>query len=221
MRMDTALNPRLVWAVGAFAALVLSGPAPTAAQGARVETFTARIMQADTNDDDRISLQEAKDQASARFDMLDTDGDGLVGRDAFAAAAEDRMADARAERFAARDTDGDGTLSKDEFTATAERKRLARRMFRRLDADDSGAVTPAELEAGLQAMRERRGTDLDQRVDAYFDRADSNGDGQLDRAEHLAQVTERFQANDRNGDDMLTQAEIRAAIESRRADRAR
>ncbi|WP_239520754.1 calcium-binding protein [Pseudooceanicola aestuarii] len=118
----------------------------------------------------------------ARFEQMDTNGDGKVTQDEIRARA--------ADRFAKADADGDGFLSADEMVAgmkareeerakareaaKAERMdKMASRMIARLDADDDGKVSAAELEAGPD------------RTTRMFERLDKDKDGAIS-AEEMA-----------------------------------
>ncbi len=103
-----------------------------------------------------------------RFDQVDADKDGKVTKaevEAF-----------RAARFAAADTDKNGSLSPEELAAFQEQEMAARkaaratRMLERLDANSDGQLSAEEF----AAMGQRR---------SPFDRADTDGDGAVSKAE--------------------------------------
>lgn len=100
-------------------------------------------------------------------------------REKFAA----KRAEHEAEMFSTLDADGDGAISADEFAARDERKkeRMQRHAFDRMDIDDDGLLTDADVAARIEKMRA----------------ADTNGDGQIDRAERREAYRARREA--RNG----------------------
>jgi Ca2+-binding EF-hand superfamily protein len=78
---------------------------------------------------------------NAMFSRLDTDGDGTISAEEFAAA--------RLDRLRAADTDGDGVLSQEElvqYVMQREFERRAQRLARALDVTGDGTVSLADLE---------------------------------------------------------------------------
>jgi Ca2+-binding EF-hand superfamily protein len=101
------------------------------------------------------------------FSAIDTDGDGFISRDEFAAA--------RTQRVQERATQG-GQM---RGLATAS-------SFDSLDADQDGKLSPEEFAAGQQAQRGKRGGSGGRSVGknvAPFQDFDLNGDGQIDQME--------------------------------------
>lgn len=103
------------------------------------------------------------------FDAIDADKDGKI--------TADELAAFKATRLAAADTDKDGKISVAEMQAMqdammAERKALrAQSMLDRMDANADGSVTVEEMAAG--------GPD----GGMFIDRADTDGDGAVSKAE--------------------------------------
>jgi hypothetical protein len=78
-------------------------------------------------------------------------------------------------------------------------------------AREHGGMVQAQMhEAAQRAPRDA----AHQRANAAFDRADANGDGQLNRdeAQRLPAVAERFDAIDTNGDRMLSRDEFQRGV---------
>ncbi|HUD30113.1 MAG TPA: EF-hand domain-containing protein [Novosphingobium sp.] len=105
-----------------------------------------------------------------RGDMLeaaDANGDGLVSREEYRAS--------RGAKFARLDRNGDGAVSRDDFARLAERRPDAAQKLELLvteaDANKDGKVTRAEYDAMPTPI---------------FDKADTNGDGNLDKTEMAA-----------------------------------
>ena len=166
-----------------------------------------------------IDISEAKAKEEARFTAIDTDGDGLVSGDEFAATdarqlfAGLRQGAQRGEREARRRGAGErrGT-QRDRARAGKERrqaehegrKRTARReAFETADVDDDGQLSTEEYEdmpAVVDAER-RRG---------MFARLDANGDGWL-VPEEFPSVVNRLEVLDADGDGLVTRDEMRAA----------
>ncbi|MCA0978594.1 hypothetical protein LCM19_09475 [Qipengyuania flava] len=184
-----------------------------------------------------VTRGEAISHATARFERMDVNKDGVLD-------AADRAARAQ-QRFAKADTNGDGELSQSEMTAMhqarknrrseanearAEQRqaRMAER-FARMDADQSGGLSQAELKAmhemrgkrGGEAREERRGGKRGHHGRGgmrMLAMADSNGDKAISRTEFTAAATARFDRADANGDGTVTAAERKEARETRRAE---
>lgn len=88
-------------------------------------------------------------------------------------------------------------------------------LLRRYDADGDGVLSDAE-KAVAKADRQAA---ADQRIDAFFDKADKNSDGKLDRQE-LKKVGPRARMiakADADKDGFITKAELKAHIAAQRA----
>ncbi len=114
--------------------------------GPRLPDFT----QIDANNDGALTMDEFQNQAQAKFDGSDTNGDGLLDvAELTAAAARERGQ--RIERMIARkDTNGDGMLSVEEM-----QPRNVGQFFTRADADGNGEISQVEWDAAKAKMRER------------------------------------------------------------------
>jgi hypothetical protein len=99
------------------------------ALAARAASFQA----IESDGDGKISLDEIKKAAAAKFDALDRNRTGTLTRREVG-----RLRLSRKD-FAAADPDKDGTLSKDEYLALAEQR------FKALDTKQAGALTLAEF----------------------------------------------------------------------------
>lgn len=102
--------------------------------GDRAEMHAERLGELDTNADGTVSAEEFAAGATARFARADQDGDGFLS-------ADELMRHPRAEERAARmiahlDRDGDGRISASE---------MPQDRFARLDRNGDGALTPDEL----------------------------------------------------------------------------
>ena len=100
-----------------------------------------------------VTLQDAERFASAQFDRLDRNRDGVVDHDEFVASAKralDRVSEARKTQvqrsldrretiFKTLDQHGDGKLTKDEYLAGT------RQHFAEIDTKKSGMITAVDL----------------------------------------------------------------------------
>ncbi len=108
-------------------------------------------------------------RASQRFDRLDTDRNGAISRDEFAARGERGGPDARTADGAGTekkrggrghrggmmmlrmaDADNDGSVTRAEFDAAVKAH------FAEVDTDSDGSITKEERDAAKQKMREMR-----------------------------------------------------------------
>ena len=129
-----------------------------------------------------------------------------------------------AQRFRRADADGNGMLSRAEAETAAPR--LAKH-FDAIDVNRDGQISPEEIRAFRRAGRKagRRGGSTGRpgaKFEAYFTRADVDGDGTLSRAEAergMPRIARKFGRIDRDGDGRLTLEEIRAWLALRRAAR--
>lgn len=139
-----------------------------------------------------------------------------------------------AERFAKMDVNSDGVL--DAADRTARRAQA----FDRLDTDRNGSISRAEFDARQSARAERRGQRAEggQRMGGkrgghhragrmgMAQRADTNGDQAISRAEFTAAALSHFDRADADKNGTVTQAErqtqrqaMRAQWQERRAQR--
>jgi hypothetical protein len=119
----------------------------------------------------------------------------------------------KGSRYARADTDGNGLLSRDEVARALPR--LARD-FDAIDTNHDGQLSPQEIRAWQRA---HRNTANGERFEAYFHRADSDGDGRLSRAEaeaNLPRVAAKFDAIDANHDGFISLEEMRAWLTEKR-----
>ena len=101
------------------------------------------------------------------------------------------------ERMKRYDTDGDGKISREEFTGPE-------RFFNRFDTDRDGFVTEAEVRRMRRGGGQGRGGGMSRLFDA-------DGDGKVTREEWEA----FFEKADRNGDGVLQAEELSAAMSGR------
>lgn len=127
-----------------------------------------------------------------------------------------------ADRLRAADADGNGLISRAE---ARERLPAIAAEFDAIDANRDGNLSPEELRAHERNRRKRRG---DARgasgFAAYFERADTDGNGMLSRTEikqALPRLSAKFDAIDKDRNGQLTRAELRAYFDAQRAARGK
>ncbi|MES2753437.1 MAG: EF-hand domain-containing protein [Pseudomonadota bacterium] len=160
-------------------------------------------MRADSNGDGIVSRSEFFAAADARFKKRDANTDRTL--------SGDEMKD-RGGRFARQDANNDGTLSYTEAAASTAAQ------FGRRDVNGDGKLTVEEL--GSRGKNGRRGgRDFMQAPDGpaggalgamLLRRADTNNDGKISRDEYRAQADQRFDRLDTNKDGAIDQAELQA-----------
>ncbi|MEO0421197.1 MAG: EF-hand domain-containing protein [Pseudomonadota bacterium] len=110
------------------------------------------------------SARGERPDPAERLAQVDTNDDGLISREEFVAA--------RADHFAMLDRDGDGYFSELDIPERLRGRDHAQhrheRMLAEFDQDGDRLVSQLEFESGPTP---------------HFDRADSNGDGQIDATE--------------------------------------
>ena len=120
--------------------------------------YLARV---DLDNKGYFTLDDAKHYASAQFDRLDANHDGVVDHDEFVASLKNSLERSnspdrkvRLEReltrrealFHTLDQKGDGKITKDEYLAATVQR------FNELDADRTGKITPQELRAAHHGL---------------------------------------------------------------------
>lgn len=126
-----------------------AGPrGPGAANGdpeQRIEMFFATF---DADADGTVTEAEIEAGALARFVEADTNGDGVLSVEELVAAAEARRLEEQRRKVEGMverlDANGDGVLSQEEMDEGRQASRMER-MFERLDADGDGAITREEM----------------------------------------------------------------------------
>jgi len=114
----------------------------------------------DANADGKLTQEEMKAHAKARFDAADTDKNGALSADELSARMQAEASE-RAGKFGARmiekrDANDDGELSLEEMGP----RDGGERMFSRMDADGDGAISAeefAEMQAHGKKHRDGRG----------------------------------------------------------------
>jgi Ca2+-binding EF-hand superfamily protein len=129
----------------------------------------------------------------AMFARMDANGDGVL--------SEADKAAHMAQRFAEMDSNGDGMLSQTEFIAAHEARAEERAERKEARGERRGGER-----MGMRGMRGGRGG-----PDGMIKQADSNGDGQVTKAEMQTAALARFDKADADGDGTIS-AEERKAV---------
>jgi Ca2+-binding EF-hand superfamily protein len=114
--------------VAAGAVACLFGPAVAAPKRSKL------MQMLDPDNDGTVDLQEAKDAASAQFDRLDRNKDGVLSPPEL----KGRLS---ARDFAAANPDRDGTLDKNEYLSVVEKR------FNAANPDNDGTLDEKELQS--------------------------------------------------------------------------
>ncbi len=107
----------------------------------------------DVNGDGQLSVTEIQGIKATLFALTDTDGNGEISAEEFAAKASDMVNPERAAKMVERfDADNSGGVSMDEMPQgrgnDADR---AAKMIDKLDTDGDGQISQAEFDAGKMA----------------------------------------------------------------------
>jgi hypothetical protein len=116
------------------------------------------IQLMDTDDDQKVSVDEIKAEHKRMIAGSDIDGDGKLDVKEFKRRGWMFRRPPTTTLFDLLDADGDQTLSAEEISAPSER------WFKRYDANNDGQIEAAELpQYGRRDRHERRGRDDDER----------------------------------------------------------
>lgn len=138
------------------------------------------------------------------FDMIDSDGDGLISAAESTAAAEKRAR----HMFERIDSDDDGAVTLEDMQSMHGRKH--------------GRIEDLDRAALATCIEEEFDGELPDRPEpeVHFAQADSNGDGTLSEDEFVAAAAARaadaFERNDADGNGTLDETEMQARHEERR-----
>jgi hypothetical protein len=122
------------------------------------------------------------------------------------------------------DADGNGMISRAEAGASP----VLSANFDAIDANKDGQITPDELRAWNKGRGVRHTSDASRRaqngLQESFARADSNGDGQISRAEAasgMPRLAPHFDAADTDHDGLVSYGELRRYAQTKREARVR
>lgn len=218
-------TPKILIGLGLVAAL--GGTALAASPDGQSE----RWKQLDTNANSLIEKSEFMARANQKFTQMDRNGDGFASEDERREARAEKRAERTERAFGNLDANGDGTVSEDEYTRAREARtadRQARRLAKR-DITGDGVVDEADKQAWEAKRAERRAERQQsgetrregkrERRKGMRGKADANGDGVVDFAEHSAAAEKMFSWIDQNGDDVLSADEMKRGKHKRRRSR--
>lgn len=140
-----------------------------------------------------FGLPALADKGPHMFDRADTDGDGFVSKQEFAA-TRDTM-------FQRIDANKDGVLTQDELQAARENWRQKMGKV----APDQSQVQPGTQN---QAQNQQPGELPGKERHNFMQRADTNQDGQISSAEFAAMGEKMFARLDDNGDGKIAKDEV-------------
>lgn len=127
-------------------AVVLTASAAFA--GDRQSHSAAKWDMLDTNGDGEVTLSEMNAHHQKMFADADTDGNGAISKEEMHAHYKKMHEEHLAQLMG--DKNGDGAVSRDEFDATA------RAHFEKLDANHDGVLSDDELAAGRGHGKHRK-----------------------------------------------------------------
>ena len=181
---------RIVLVVAALLASVSMATAQDRAEKAKVRAKDL-MAKLDTNGDGKISKEEFAAVRAGVFQKLDKNGDGYIEPNELPQAKR-RALGLVLRRLKRMDTNGGGRISKDEWKGRPA-------VFAKLDRNADGFIEPWELrETGRRAVAGK--------VVAALKRMDTDGDGRISKKEWKGRP-EVFAKLDRNGDGYIDKAD--------------
>ena len=156
---------------------------------------TAQTAPAERGERPPHTRDAVAERTDAVFARMDANADGVL--------SEADKAAHMAQRFAEMDSDGDGMLSQAEFVAAHEAR--AEKRAERKEARGE--------RMGKRGMRGGRGG-----PDCMIKQADSNGDGQVTKAELQTAALARFDKTDADSDGTISAEERQAARKEMRGE---
>lgn len=161
------------------------------------------FVQADKDNDGKVTLTEANQASAAKFAVADGNRDGFLDPTELAALKPPRGGHGPGHAGPAKhDKNGDGKLTKEEAPPPLQQH------FDEVDTNKDGSLDQQEL----KAAREKRGGPGGPGMVA---RLDKNGDGKIAKDEAPAPMQQHFDQVDTNKDGLVDQTELQAAHASR------
>jgi hypothetical protein len=162
----------------------------------------------DSNNDGVVTMEEFKESSSTRFDNMDTNHDNSISAEEFGSYVVQRKEQRQQQRFASMDSNKDGQVSKEEFLNHAQQK--AEDRFAGLDANSDGIISSEEFDVRPKGKhghsdKHHQGHKMGH---GFFNRLDTNHDGQVTRDESVAAWSEWFKRIDKNGDQVVSVEEV-------------
>ena len=134
--------------------------------------------------------------------------------------------------FKKADVDGSGGISKDELKAIVESRSTGAthssqgpsidELFSMIDTDGNGAISEAENDAQMKAMGPAGPPDPSRMAKMMFDKADTNGTGQITKSQLLDSVKSArqdstalaslFDNADSDGDGVISQTDLQSSL---------
>jgi|GEM_PF-981317 len=179
-------------AAAAFGVVLLAAGAVQAQPYRQAGPPAMQRQAPDANRDGRLTYEEMRARAHARFARLDVNRDGRLTREEVRESRQDRRGDRVERRFGE-----DGVMTREEFRRRADER------FARLDANRDGRLTPEEMRSQRQERRMARGGRQRQGGGMRLGRM-MGLDGVVTLAEIDANLRQRFERRDRNDDGALT-----------------
>lgn len=202
MSQSSPIAPRALLAIALASASILAVPLATAAEAAPAERAASHHR--------NLNLAELATSRAKRFAQADTDGNQLLSRPEFLAAAADHPRSPLSKRRHHRHSMAEGSKAMSEGLREAH----AEMIFDRMDRDASG-----ELSRDEASRENRRAAKRELIAEHRFERLDTDADGVLTEQEFAAPLA-RLSAADTDQDGQLSREERRAARAAHRDSQA-